>query len=53
MTSRKNIVAIRGHSVRPMITELTVKKVKLSDKGQISLPVEIQREAIRRERNCF
>jgi AbrB family looped-hinge helix DNA binding protein len=28
-----------------MTTELTFKKVKVSDKGQISLPVEIQREA--------
>ena len=28
-----------------MTSELTFKKVKVSDKGQISLPVEIQREA--------
>ncbi len=28
-----------------MTAELTFKKVKVSDKGQISLPVEIQREA--------
>jgi AbrB family looped-hinge helix DNA binding protein len=27
-----------------MTTELTFKKVKVSDKGQISLPVEIQRQ---------
>ncbi len=27
-----------------MTTELTFKKVKVSDKGQISLPAEIQRE---------
>ena len=27
-----------------MTSELTFKKVKVSDKGQISLPVEIQRE---------
>jgi AbrB family looped-hinge helix DNA binding protein len=27
-----------------MTTELTFKKVKVSDKGQISLPVEIQRK---------
>ncbi len=28
-----------------MTSELTFKKVKVSDKGQISLPVKIQREA--------
>jgi len=27
-----------------MTSELTFKKVKVSDKGQISLPIEIQRE---------
>jgi bifunctional DNA-binding transcriptional regulator/antitoxin component of YhaV-PrlF toxin-antitoxin module len=34
--------------------EMTFKKVKVSDKGQISIPEDIQREiGIKKEMSCF